>query len=113
MVNIWHGIEILYIKYIILIITGTGVCASCRFFNCHAASQRYFVGSSCDEAPEKDASATVVQWLDAEDTLRHEPGLSGIDKRMGGPHRCIKVFTDALNMVMQTGSRLMHVNLQG
>ena len=72
MVNIWHGIEILYIKYIILIITGTGVCASCRFFNCHAASQRYFVGSSCDEAPEKDASATVVQWLDAEDTLRRD-----------------------------------------
>ena len=61
------------IKYIIciLIITGTGVCSSCRFFNCHTASQRYFVGSSCDEAPEKDASATVVQWLDAEDTLRH------------------------------------------
>ena len=71
MVNIWHGIEILYVKYM-LIITGTGVCSSCRFFNCHAASQRYFVGSSCDEAPEKDASATVVQWLDAEDTLRHE-----------------------------------------
>ena len=55
-----------------LIITGTGVCSSCRFFNCHAASQRYFVGSSCDEAPEKDASATVVQWLDAEDTLRRD-----------------------------------------
>ena len=51
-----------------LIITGTGVCSSCRY----DASQRYFVGSSCDEAPEKDASATVVQWLDAEDTLRHE-----------------------------------------
>ena len=61
----------IYIYINILIITGTGVCSSCPFFNCHAARQRYFVGSSCDEAPEKDASATVVQWLDAEDTLRH------------------------------------------
>ena len=100
MVNIWHGIEIftssnkvLYIY--ILIITGTGVCSSCRY----TASQRYFVGSSCDEAPEKDASATVVQWLDAEDTLRHEPGLSGIDKQMGGPHRCIKVFRETTKCI--------------